>query len=314
MNNIESFGPGNQIPDPSHPEYVAAVVAKKPKGNDPKEIDIREKIRKEVEASDWAGASFEKIRRDQIEYLREMFAHILADDTSFIHARTQAFLHEIATELRAHIVEGEELLGRVPKGTNVLLMTNHLGLYKLSGINPQEELGVDIPGYDFMYPSPLYFGGLQPVAEKMGNHLSYVSDDFPAEFGTVHRKSGFVHVPPASKVTAGRTEILLNQTKAVLENNQGTTLVNFPEGGTSGKYSGLGPYSLDPFKTGGYVIAAELGLPVVIVGQYFHPQEGLQLRVFPPYTPEQTDKAGYEAYAKQDQERMQEWLDGKLSQ
>jgi hypothetical protein len=52
----------------------------------------------------------------------------------------------------------------------------------------------------------------------------------------------------------------------------------------------------------------------VIVGQYFHPQKGLQLRVFPPYIPEQTDKAGYEAYAKQDQERMQEWLDGKLSQ
>ena len=299
--------------DPSHPEYIAAVVAKKPKGDDPKEIAIREKIRNHVDDSDWATESFEKIRKDQVEYLKEMFAYILADDTSRIHVRTQELLKEIATELRAHITDGAEFLETLPKGTSVLLMTNHLGLYKLAGINPQEELDIHIPGYDFMYPSPLYFGGLQPVAELLGDNLSYVSDDFPAEFGTVHRKSGFVHVPPVTKITTGRTEVLLQQTKTVLENNKSTAVVNFPEGGTSGKYSGLSPYDLDPFKTGGYVIASQLGIPVVTVGQYFDPEKGLQLGIFPPYVPEVTDKAGYEAYATRDKEQMQAWIDQKRS-
>jgi hypothetical protein len=310
MKSIEN---GSAHFDPSHPEYIAAVVAKKPKGDDPKEIVIREKIRDHVAESEWAIDSFERIRQEQIRYLQEVFSLVLADDTSKIHVKTQKLLQEIAQELRATIVEGEEFLEQISQGTNILLMSNHLGLYKLAGINPQEELGTEIPGYDFMYPSPLYFGGLQPVAKAIGDSLSYVSDDFPAEFGVVHRKSGFVHVPPVTKVTTGRTELLLQQTKTVLETHQGTAVVNFPEGGTSGKYSGLGPYDLDPFKTGGYVIASQLGIPVVTVGQYFHPQEGLQLRVFSPYIPEKTDRSGYEKYATEDRARMQQWLDQRRS-
>jgi len=181
-------------------------------------------------------------------------------------------------------------------------------LYKLAGIDPKKELGIDISNYNFMYPSPMYFAGLSPVAEAIGDNLSYVSDDFPDIFGEIHRESGFIHVPPPNIQNINRTEALLEQTKNALIARPNTGIVNYPEGGTSGKYSGLGPYDLDPFKTGGYVIASKLGIRIIPVAQYFDPNKGLQLKVFPSYIPEISEKEGYEKKAKKDRERMQEWF------
>jgi hypothetical protein len=70
----------------------------------------------------------------------------------------------------------------------------------------------------------------------------------------------------------------------------------------------MGPYALNPFKTGAYVLAAELALPVVLVAQYFHPTEGFKLKIFSAAVPVKTDKAGYEALAAEQQHVMQEWL------
>ena len=166
-------------------------------------------------------------------------------------------------------------------------------------------MGVDIPGYDFMYPSPMYFAGLKPVAKTIGDNLSYVSDDFPGIFGQIHRKAGFIHVPPPNIQSTNRTEALLEQTREAINKRTNIGIVNYPEGGTSGKYSGLGPYDLDPFKTGGYVIASKLGVYVIPVAQYFNPEKGLQLKVFQPYIPSISDKEGYEKYAVKDKNQMQ---------
>lgn len=288
------------------PEYLNAVVQKKPHKDDPKEIAIAGKIRDQVFMKEWAKEAIAKIRALQIEYMRGVVAN--SKNPALVYEHTQNILREISVLLNAKIAEGAEFLMEIPKGSPALVMTNHLGLYKLAGINPKEELGVDIPGYDFMYPSPMYFGGLSPIAEKIGDNLSYVSDDFPGVFGEIHRASGFVHVPPPGAQTENRTEVLLRQTEGVFKMHPNTAIVNFPEGGTSGKYTGLGPYDLDPFKTGGYVIASKLRIRVIPVAQYFNPEKGLQLKVFPSYIPEITDKEGYEKHAKKDQQQMQEWL------
>ncbi|HEY9584952.1 MAG TPA: hypothetical protein VJI33_05365 [Candidatus Paceibacterota bacterium] len=297
--------------DESTPEYLEAVVQKKPRQDDDREIAITRKIEGLVLQEQWAQNAFSKIRELQIDYMREALKH--AEDSAWIYERTQKVLEKIAELSRSKIVEGEELLEEVPKGQPVLMMTNHLGTYKLLGIDPGKELGVNIPGYDFMYPSPMYFGGLSPVAKAIGNDLSYVSDDFPGVFGKIHRASGFIHVPPKLLQQGGRTGALLEQTNRSFEARPNTAIVNYPEGGTSGKYSGLGPYDLDPFKTGGYVIAAHLNTRIIPVAQYFDPKEGLQLKVFPSYIPKSTDKAANEELAERDRLAMQDWFDKRKS-
>ncbi len=286
--------------------HTDAVVEKKPKKGDVREIAITAKIAGEVNKTEWAQEVVAKIRELQIRYLREILTK--KDDSSFVYLKTQEVLAEISKLLRAEIVEGAELLAEIPKGKPVLVMTNHFGLYKLAGIDPRKDLGVDIPGYDFMYPSPLYFAGLNPVGEAVGNDLSYVSNEFPGVFGEIHQASGFIHVPPKTDEGVSRTGLLTEQTGDVINKNPNIAIVNYPEGGTSGKYNGLGPYDLEPFKTGGYVIASKLGVHVVPVAQYFDPEKGLRLRVFRPYIPFITEKETFEDQAKKDKDQMQEWL------
>lgn len=291
----------------NEPEYLAAVVREKPRQDDEREAAITKKIGDAVIKEPWAKEAFATIRELQIVYMREVLAHI--DDPAMVYSRTQEVLAKISRLSRSEIVEGVELLKTFPKGQPALIMTNHLGTYKLVGVDPKKELGVDIPGYNFMYPSPMYFGGLLPVTKAIGDDLSYVSNDFPGQFGTIHREAGFIHVPPKINGQGGRTGELLEQTKAAFAKRSNNAIVNYPEGGTSGKYTGLGPYDLDPFKTGGYVIAAQLGVRVIPVAQYFDPKKGLQLKVFPSYVPELADKEATQKRAEQDRQSMQKWLD-----
>lgn len=286
------------------PQYVDAIVKKKSQA-DPKEDAIRTKIGDLVLREPWAQGAFQRIRQLQIDYLKDVIANV--GDADKVHDETQKVLGDIATLLQSEIVEGAHYLQNLSKGSAVLIVTNHFGPYKLVGIDPKADLGVDIPGYDAMYPSPMYFAALKPVSDAIGNNLYYVSEDFPLIFGQIHTNAGFIHVPPAVKT--GRAAYLEQQTGDAIQKRPNSAIVNFPEGGTSGKYTGLGPYDLDPFKTGGYVIAAKLGIPVIPVAQYFDKDKGMQLRVFEPYVPQAADKAGFDQLAERDRQNMQAWLD-----
>lgn len=295
--------------DRTSPSYTESVVKKKSQ-IDPKETAIREKIAECVLQESWSKEAFETIRTTQKKYLEDMVSH--ADDEEYVHQRTQSALKELSSLTRCQVEEGSEYLEAIPRGTPVLLMTNHFGAYKLTGLRPKEDLGVDIPDYDAIYPYPMYFASLYPVAQKLGDGLYYSSEDFPLVFGKIHSNAGFIHVPPAAiQVEGGRTAYLVEQTRNALRRHPHSAITNFPEGGTSGKYSGLSPYDLDQFKTGGYVIAAQLGLHVVTVGQYFDPKEGFRLKVFEPFVPELAEKAEFESMAERDRARMQAWLDQK---
>lgn len=314
MSEDLSMSAQDPIPEPNRedPDYIDAVIAKKPHGDDPKDIRIRNLIAENFLREEWARAAFDNIKTEQLGYLRDVIAHV--DDPAYVDRSTQDVLRHISAELRSTIEEGSEKLDAIPPNTPTMLMTNHLGTYKLAGINPQTDLGdgVDIySGYDFMYPYPLYFAGLYPVADKIGGHLSYTSDDFPGVFGKIHTEAGFIHVPPAALIQGGRTELLKHQTGRVIQEKPNTALVNFPEGGTSGKYNEAGPYDLLDFKTGGYVIAAELGITVIPVAQYFDPEHGMRLKVFDPFVPEATTREGYQEMANATHREMQEWLKAK---
>lgn len=285
------------------PTYQEKILLQKGQ-NDPKEIAIREKIRTAVLQQPWAQTVFTNIRNQQIDFLRTAIEHI--NEPHHVHDEAQRVMREIAQQLKSEIVEGKELLAQIPQGHPVLISTNHFGAYKLMGIAPKEDLGVDIPGYDAMYPYLMYFAALYPVAEAVGDNLYYASNDFPGVFGAIHSAAGFIHVPALAE---SKTGALIEQTRVALEHNPHAAIVNFPEGTTSGKPSGRGPYDLEPFKTGGYVVAAELGLYVIPVAQYFDPVQGYRLKVFEPVIPTPGTKESYNALANTHHREMQSWLD-----
>ena len=289
------------------PEYVTRILDQKSQ-SDPKEIAIREKIQALVFAEQWAKDAFVVIRDRQINYLKDAVAH--REDPRYIHDLTQRALEEVAGLVKTKIVEGAELLEKIPSGSPVLIATNHFGAYKLLGVDPKEDIGVDIPGYRAMYPYLMYFAALRPVAERLQDGLYYASNDFPGVFGEIHTSAGFIHVPALAE---SKTAALIEQTKAAIAKRRNAAIVNYPEGTTSGKPTGGSPYELNPFKTGAYVIASDLGMHVIAVAQYFDPHGGFELKVFEPFVPEKTDRAGYEAYAQRDHARMQKWLEGRAS-
>ncbi len=282
------------VPDRFAEEYVMGVVATKPQGLDQRDLRIRELVKGAILREPWAEEAFTNIHKVQISYLRDAMQHL--DSPEYIDGITQDTLQKIGIPFR---------------GKPVLVMTNHLGAYKLAPINPQIDLGDEVPkydGYDFMYPYLLYFAALTPIARTLGNALSYTSTDYPGIFGQIHTAAGFIHVPPLSQVSHGRTEILKQQTAAVIQKRPNTAVINFPEGGTGGKYNEAGPYDLRDFKTGGYAIAAELGISILIVGQYFDPHLGMRLKVFDPIYPQPGSKETYEQLAADSRAKIQSWL------
>jgi hypothetical protein len=294
----------------SEAEYTEAITKKAPRRDDSLDIAIVKKIKQCILRERWARDAFTAIRKRQIEYLREVLAK--SDDDAFVYTRTQEVLAEFAGLLRAEIEEGMEHLAEIQRGRPVILATNHLSAYKLTGFDPKRELGVAIQNYDFITPSPMFIAGFVPASKALGDNLSYVSDDFPGVFGRIHRAAGFVHVPPKETLKTGRTAYLLEQTRETFRKRQDTALVNFPEGQTSGKHEGLGPYDLAQFKTGGYVIAADLKTRVVPIAQYFDPRKGMRLKVFPSYIiPESTVRNVVQRYADKDRGDMQKWLNKK---
>lgn len=301
---ISAFTAYNKSMERIDDSYIASVVKQKPRDDDPREIAIVAKLKQEIFQKKWAKDIFTKIKNLQIEYFKETLASI--DKPEHIHDKTQNMLRNIASFLRANIVEGASYLETLPKNSPVFIFTNHFGAYKLTSFNPREKLGTNIEGYDWICP-PFSHASLAPIASALGNNLYFIVADFPAEFGIINTAAGFFHVSPR-KVETGRAAALQKQIEGIVKNHQNVAIVNFPEGGTSGKYNGLGPYDLDNFRTGGYVIAALLKIPVIPAAQYFHPDTGFMLKVFEPFIPAMSNLNGYRRYADKNKKEIQSWL------
>ncbi len=283
------------------------IIAGKPRADNEKQIAITEKIKNKVLKEKWAQEMFAEVKNLQINYMKEMLDNV--SDKNFVHDKTQEMLQKISGEFfKSQIIEGVEYLENLPMGTPVLITTNHFGAYKLLGVDTEKDLDVEMDGYNLIYPYPAYFAALYPVAAELADNLYYTSKEFPGIFGEIHKNIGSISVP-IKKPKEGRMPNLIAQTNTLINERENVALVNFPEGTTSGKPSGRGPYDLEPFHTGGYVVSANIGMIVLPVAQYFNTKEGFKLRVFKPHIlPKNTDSQTFQAYARDDQKNIQKWL------
>ncbi|MEK7113154.1 MAG: hypothetical protein AAB875_07655 [Patescibacteria group bacterium] len=279
----------------------------------PQERRISALIKRELLSTEWARKTFADIRELLIAYFKDSLLN--TQNSQYVHDRTQRLLSEVAERGKTKIVSGEEHLGAVPKKSPVFLMTNHLGLYKLATINPEPELGLDDFGAEKMFPLPLFHASNKPVADALGDGLYIGAFEFPGKVGQIQKTAGGVVIRLAEEenLTSDGTsgiDYLTHQTKGFIERYPNGALSVLPEGGTSGKRNGGGPYSLETFRTGAFVIAARLSIPILPVPQYFNPQKGFEVAVLEPIYPNKDmNREEFTEMANLTREKMQKWLD-----
>lgn len=265
--------------------YDNSVIAQWPKSDDPKELRIVDLIKKNLLSTNWAKGVFKLTGGIQLEHLQRSVENL--DDPQYIHDYTQKTLARLAEITNAQISEGQEKLGSLEKRKPFLLLTNHLGVYKLNNWQLdelRESTGLAGPVQPLFYPFPLYFSAMYPVAKALDNNLYIASFEYPGNLGKILRASGAIEVPPKENLEEGqtRTDVLIETTRKLIENHPNATITSFPEGGTTGKRNGKGIYDVEPFHTGSYIIAKKLNLTILPVAQYFNSESGFELRVFEP--------------------------------
>lgn len=279
------------------------VLARLPSSKDADEVRITRLLENELTQKDWAKKYFEEAKKLQLDFFKSALQN--KGDT---HKNNQDLLRKLAEISNSRIVSGTENLNDLT--APAMIVTNHLGDYKLSSIKP-EELGLKM-GTDQIHPFPMYYSPYAPIAEKLDAQISAAHVKLPEPLDAIEEACDLVTI--VIKEKGKTTEKLEEDTKSLFERKPKTVLVVFPEGGTTGKRNGGGPYDLEEFRAGAFVIAAHLGVPIIPAAKYFNPNSGYELGVL-PYFKLENDQP-YEYYkgkALNTQKDLQSWLDTKKS-
>lgn len=290
-----------------HAKVMKKIFRKRDQSNH-KEEAIHLWTEKIVLQENWARNAFEQVTSLQLIAMKSIIKNI--DDHEVIYKISKQTFEEVSKQWKTHFAdkESEDAIKNLSKDKSILITTNHLGLYHLCGIETK-EVGIEIEGYQYMFPFWGYIAGLYPISKIVNQDLSLVSAKFPGIFHEIHTSAGFIHVPPKNESGGAVEEI-----KKQISNKSKASYVYFPEGITSGKQNESDPYHLAPFKKGAYAIAHDLQLTRVLAAQFFHPKNGLEIKVLDVKNIACSENS-FEVcseFALSDHSIMQKWLDKRL--
>lgn len=204
------------------------------------------------------------------------FAFQNLNNPQAIRENYDTLLPQLSDSAHAKIAEGEKNIEALRSENGVIIVTNHFGLGALTIIdNSSGTYPVDLdefPGF------PVRLAGLRLVSEKLEKPVYEAAIELPEPLLTIQKATPTLIVPITG---TGRTEKLIQDTKDAMQGS-GAVIVMYPEGGTSGKRNNGGPYDLDEFHSGAFVVASQLGLPILPVCQVLNPNSGLELHVLSP--------------------------------
>lgn len=280
-----------------------------PKKDDPLEQRIRGLIRQEVYSTPRGQQMFSQVDVLQRKYFRECLLRL--NDTKYIHDTTQDLLRQLSEVTNSRIVEGEDHLAGLKRGSPAFAIVNHFSAYKLITME-DKELGLDFPDDREIYPFPIFFSPVYPVAQRLGDNLYDAHLELPGSLARIQEAAGLLVVPKDN----GAFGSIRDRTEELIQRRPNSLTVIFPEGGTSGKRNMGGPYDLDRFHGGSFAIAEELGIPVIPVCQYFNPDSGFEIGILPqvkfdnPPLAENKDarKEYFSSVAGNTRQQMQAWL------
>ena len=279
-------------------------IARQPNPADPQEIRIRKRLEKELLATKWAQKAIEEAREKQAQFLRGALVNL--ENPPMILKDYRALLQRLADITKAHLAGGESYLKEIPKGNAVILITNHLGMAKVTRI-ANEDLPIALPEIEAF---PSRHAALVRVTDKIGASLHETAIELPSLLFEVQKACGVITIPVEGE---GRTEKLTQDVAALIGKGGAFAFVMYPEGGTSGKRNEGGPYDLDECHPGAFVVAAKFGLEVLPVCQYFNPEEGLELHILKPMTLSGSDLPRIKEITENVKAQMQGKLDSLQS-
>jgi len=190
----------------------------------------------------------------------------------------EALLDDLADMTNAQITYGHEHVEQLKGSQAVIVASNHLGIGQVGGVDNRDRT-FDFPG-DEIEAFPL---GMLPgyVVSRllMGKIQMDIRKEEIGDLGLIRRKLLGIFV--SDSPGGGGTNALISDINHTCAQDQQTFLL-FPEGRTSGWANNGGPYDLDAFKAGTFVIGCKTGIPILPVCQYFDPQRGLDLLALPP--------------------------------
>lgn len=295
----------------SDQEYIKATIKHSPSLTDPLERRIIEIVKNKTLTTPWAKEAFSKLKEKIILNWKDVYHRL--DDQEYVHSATQKAISEAAGTVNASIVSGAENLKKIKKGSPFMIASNHLATYKLVPIMPEDfhAMGVKGPLLDVYYPYIAFLSPFYPIVKELDSNIYEAAIEAPGELGKVFAATGSIDVPPAS-LFRDRVSMLTSATKNLFKKHSNSGLVIFPEGGATGKRSGKDIYDLEQFKTGAFLIASKLNVPVLPTVQYFNPWRGFEIGLFEPVIPKKNKpKEYYQNIAESTRREMQAWLDQK---
>ncbi len=286
-----------------------------PKKDDPLEQRIRRLIADEVYSTTLGSQMFAQVHSLQLDYFKNCLENL--DDPNYIHDSTQDLLKRLVEVTNSKIVDGEDNLSFLKRRHPTFALVNHFSAYKLVTIQ-DKELELDVPESPEIYPFPIFFSSLVPVAQKLEDELYDAHLEIPGSILQIQEAAGLLVIPKNNDVFTD----IRKRTRQLISQHPNSLIVIFPEGGTSGKRNMGGPYDLDRFHRGSLAIAQELDIQVIPICQYFNPNSGFELGILPPVrldnSPSVEDRDARKEYfasvAENTRQQMQGWLNQRIQQ
>lgn len=281
----------NMLPSPDDMNGKPDDKGKRPHPSmaEPLEVRIRGLIQKQAYETPLGIKMWSDVKRIQKEYFTEASEHL--NNSPYVHDKTQETLGEISRATNAQVIKGKECLRQL--NTPALVVLNHYSGYKLTSFTPEDIPVADFGSMPELYPFPAFYASLYPAAKEIGSdvslydaHLEYAKEKEDNKLRRIQEEAGLLIIPEED----GGFPATLEATRKIVTTHPRSLLVVFPEGESSGKRNNGGPYDMVNFHTGAFVIAAELGLPVVPAVQYFNPEKGFQVSVLPFFHPKTFEK------------------------
>ena len=275
-----------------------------------KEVVIRKLLQDTLTPDDQSKQTFRDFKKILIDYFTNSTQNI--DDPKYIHDKTQSLIEKISTRGNTTIVSGTEFITDNLISRPVFIATNHLCLYKLAIINPNSDLGVDDAGVEEMYSLPLFHASNYPVAQLLRDSLYIAAYEFPGTIGKIQKAAGgvIIKLKEELEMSNGQTgvETLISESRKFFAQHPNAALSILPEGKTSGKSNGISPYDLEEFRTGAFVVAAQLEVPIIPVTQKFINNK-FEVKILKPiYLNNRTTKNEFADVAASTREEMQSHL------
>jgi len=262
-------------------ETENARISRQPTEKDPQELRIRRELEKFI-STPWAREAIKKMKKKQEGFLGFSFSHLR--EPREILKKYRELLIELNRISNAKIIAGERYLDELRNEKGIIIVTNHFGIAKLTRIdNSGGRFPVPIKTIE---PFPSRCASLLLASERLDGDLHETAIELPGALTQIQKACGVLTIPPVGEK---RTKILIEKVEGLVKKESGAVIVMYPEGGTTGKRNNGGPYDLDEFHSGAFVVAAKTRTPILPVCQTFDPKKGFGLVILEPIFLEEKD-------------------------